>query len=126
MADDDVVEGELVGGPVDQTDAIAHAIARRTQRRAPSASELRQQKDESVRMMQAALSYEATPERCRAVARKLWEMAEGGDLAAAKMVLERLLGKPTDAVEEQGGAERIVRRLILRVGQEPPPAEAER
>jgi len=37
--------------------------------------------------------------RKQAVVNKLWEMAEGGDLAAARLVLEYVDGKPVERVE---------------------------
>jgi hypothetical protein len=44
----------------------------------------------------------ATPEQVRAVMAKLYEMAVGGDVAAAKVWLSHIVGLPKQAVEISG------------------------
>ena len=44
----------------------------------------------------------ATPEKVRAVEESLHELAVGGDVAAAKVWLDHVVGKPLQAVEVSG------------------------
>lgn len=47
-----------------------------------------------VQSLRNALLQEAKPADMKAVARKLIELAREGDVAAAKLILDRLLGPP--------------------------------
>jgi hypothetical protein len=49
--------------------------------------------------LRRALLDSATPDRVKAVAEALYEMAVGGDVSAAKVWLEFTVGKPVQAVE---------------------------
>lgn len=52
--------------------------------------------------LRAAALEEATPERVRAMVRKLMALALGGDVPAARLALEYTLGKPPQALELSG------------------------
>ncbi len=47
--------------------------------------------------LRAALLDSVTPEDMRAVARKLVELARGGDTVAARLLLDRVLGRPLES-----------------------------
>lgn len=57
----------------------------------------------TVAKLRAAILAAVTPEDIDAIIRALVHRAKGGDMAAAKEVLDRAIGKPTDA----GIAERL-------------------
>ena len=54
------------------------------------------------RELRAALIEAATPEKVKAVEEALHELAVGGDVAAAKVWLDHVVGKPLQAVEVSG------------------------
>ena len=54
------------------------------------------------RELRAALIEAATPEKVKAVEEALYELAVGGDVAAAKVWLDHVVGKPVQAVELAG------------------------
>jgi hypothetical protein len=54
------------------------------------------------RELRAALIEAATPEKVKAVEESLHELAVGGDVAAAKVWLDHVVGKPVQAVELAG------------------------
>jgi hypothetical protein len=54
------------------------------------------------RELRAALIEAATPEKVKAVEESLHELAVGGDVAAAKVWLDHVVGKPLQAVEVSG------------------------
>jgi hypothetical protein len=54
------------------------------------------------RELRTALVEAATPEKVRAVEESLHEVAVGGDVAAAKVWLDHVVGKPVQAVELSG------------------------
>lgn len=56
-----------------------------------------------VRQLTSALLREVSPEDIAAVIRSMIDAAKGGDPAAAKVVLERTLGKVTEKIEVDGG-----------------------
>jgi hypothetical protein len=52
-----------------------------------------------VAALRTALLSVATPERVRQLAERLFRMAEGGDVAAAKLVLNYAIGRPAEVVD---------------------------
>jgi hypothetical protein len=54
------------------------------------------------RELRAALIEAATPEKVKAVEESLHELAVGGDVAAARVWLDHVVGKPLQAVEVSG------------------------
>jgi hypothetical protein len=52
-----------------------------------------------VATLRSALLEAITPEDVTEIVRKLVEMAKAGDIAAAREVLTRVIGKPADAVD---------------------------
>jgi hypothetical protein len=54
------------------------------------------------RELRTALVEAATPEKVKAVEESLHELAAGGDVAAAKVWLDHVVGKPVQAVELSG------------------------
>jgi hypothetical protein len=55
-----------------------------------------------MKELRRALLDSATPEAVREVGEALQEMARGGDVAAAKVWLDHVIGKPVQAVELSG------------------------
>jgi hypothetical protein len=55
-----------------------------------------------MKELRAALLAAATPEKVKAVEESLHELAVGGDVAAAKVWLDHVVGKPLQAVEVSG------------------------
>lgn len=60
---------------------------------------------------QEAFLREVTPEDVAAIGKTLLEMAKGGDLKAASLVLDRVLGR--EAVTEWDGRESATKRAIM-------------
>jgi hypothetical protein len=54
------------------------------------------------RELRAALIEAATPEKVREVEASLYELATGGDVQAARVWLDHVVGKPLQAVEVSG------------------------
>ena len=54
------------------------------------------------RELRTALVEAATPEKVKAVEESLHELAAGGDVAAAKVWLDHVVGRPVQAVELAG------------------------
>lgn len=51
---------------------------------------------QQVGKLRSALLEAVRPEDLEAITRKLVELATGGDIAAARVILERTLGRPTE------------------------------
>lgn len=53
----------------------------------------------AVAQMRSAFLRAATPERMERLANKLMQMAEGGDLDAARLLLDRVFGRPVQPID---------------------------
>ena len=77
------------------------------------------------RELRAALIEAATPEKVKAVEESLHELAVGGDVAAAKVWLDHVVGKPVQAVELSGpdgqalDLPAIVSTIMIALGDDP-------
>jgi hypothetical protein len=77
------------------------------------------------RELRAALIEAATPEKVKAVEEALHELAVGGDVAAAKVWLDHVVGKPVQALEVSGpdgqalDLPAIVSTIMIALGDEP-------
>ena len=77
------------------------------------------------RELRAALIEAATPEKVKAIEEALHELAVGGDVAAAKVWLDHVVGKPVQALEVSGpdgqalDLPAIVATIMVALGDEP-------
>jgi hypothetical protein len=77
------------------------------------------------RELRAALIEAATPEKVRAVEEALHELAVGGDVAAAKVWLDHVVGRPVQALELSGpdgqalDLPAIVSTIMVALGDDP-------
>ena len=78
-----------------------------------------------MRELRRTLVEAATPEKVKAVEESLHELAVGGDVAAAKVWLDHVVGKPVQAVELSGpdgqalDLPAIVATIMVALGDEP-------
>jgi hypothetical protein len=78
-----------------------------------------------VHAVQAVIRDETNDDDLRAIWRRLLEMAKAGDLAAAKLVLDRVLGKVRDVEPEppEPGSDEPRRVIILDWRTRPPASD---